>query len=372
MIDTIDQSHHAAIARRIGSAHRLVAIDRPGDPVVIMARISEVAGVLRTVGKWPFVKRVWHEIDDDGVFNIAAAVAFYWLLALFPFLIFLLTLTPLLPPEAQQNTRETVSEYVYANLPQRSADTVMQTINEVLTQPRGGLLSIGLLTTLWAASNGMNATMTALDTCYDVVRRRNFLVQRGVAILMTAAFVLMSLLVVLLIPVTSIVLTYVGSQVPEFAGGTYRLLIDLARYTLGLFVLILLVSTIYQFGASVRRRWVLITPGAVFTVIVIAALSAGFRYYITNLGGESSYTKTYGALGGVAIMLLLFYLYAVVFLIGAEINSEIDFAVLGVRDAQGEMLTDPLPDLHITDRRAAELRAFAAKLSRLRERPRQS
>src|SRR5687768_1653629 len=110
-----------------------------------MAKLREVAAVMRRVGAWSFTKRVVREVLDDRVFNLAAAVAFYWLLAIFPFLIFVLTLSPMLPASTQQVLMEQLTEWVYASLAPSSAETVLENVETVLKEPRGGLLSLGLL-----------------------------------------------------------------------------------------------------------------------------------------------------------------------------------------------------------------------------------
>jgi membrane protein len=323
-----------------------------------MARLGEVSYVLKKMGPFTFVRRIVKEISDDGLLNMAAAVAFYWLLALFPFIIFLMALTPMLPLEVRDLTLDKLRVWTSSNLPQQAAEPVLRTVEEVIKVPRGGLFSLSLLFTLWAASNGMNATMGALDRCYDITKPRNYFLQRGVAIVITIAMVVILLLVIVLLPVTSLVLKLLDtrfiSYAPDWMGGPTRALIDVGRYFVGVSLVVLLVSSIYQFGVSIRRRWTLITPGAVFSVLGVMALAFMFNLYIQKFGA-ASYAKTYGALGGIIILQLLFYLYAVVFLIGAEINSEIDYAVLGAKNDEG---TDPLPHIHSKE----ELERFRKQL----------
>ncbi len=312
-----------------------------------MARLREVPYVLKKVGPIEFGRRVLREIGEDGVFNMAAAVAFYWLLALFPFVIFLMSIAPLIPGNAKNSTEASVSEWVNANLPPQATQPVMENVRTIFDRPPPGLLSIGLLATLWAASNGMNATMTALDRCYDVTKPRKFFHQRSIAIFMTIGMVIVMLLIIILIPVLSIVFRVLENpsfvaNVPDFAKGGPKFFLNIFRYSLGIALIIILISSIYQFGVSVRRRWRLITPGAIFAVFTVMLLAFAFNKYIALFGGKS-YAQTYGTLGGIIILLLMFYLYAVAFLIGAEINSEIDYEVLGSKNDEG---LDPLPRIH--------------------------
>lgn len=338
-----------------------------------MARLSELPLVMKRVGVWTFLKRIYHETIDDNVFTMSAAVAFYWLLALFPMLIFLLTLTPLLPTDMQQAAIERIKEWLAGTLPESSAQTILRNVEVVLQRPRGGLLSIGLIFTLWAASAGMNATMAALDMCYDLRKRRHFVVQRGVAVLLTIFCVIATLLVVLLVPVGSILVALVDdwltfddspAWLANIASPGKILLFNVVRYTIGVTVLIVMVSAIFQFGVSIRRRWTLVTPGAVFSVAAVIALMIGFNAYVQYFG-QASYDRTYGTLAGVMILLLMFYLISVAVLIGAEINSEIDFAMLGIHDQQADKAADPLPELH--PKRKEDLEHFGERLKHIRD-----
>ena len=324
-----------------------------------MARLSEIPYVLRTVGPFTFAKRIYIEIAEDGVFNMAAAVAYYWLLAIFPLVIFLASLATVLPKKPKEALEFRVTVWIYDNLTKEVADAVWVKFHDILKEPKIGLLSVGVLLTLWAASNGMNATMAALDRCYNVTKPRRFIHQRGISILITISGVLIALMLALLLPVTTILIKIAERSpeyVPEFARGGTKTGLDIARYSLGVTLVILLVSSIYHFGVSIRRRWTLITPGAVFAVFGVMAMGYAFNWYIAHFG-QASYNKTYGVLGGVVIVLLLFNFYAVIFLIGAEINSEIDFAVLEGQERTGE---DPLEDVHDN----GELENFKRQLRR--------
>jgi membrane protein len=325
-----------------------------------MARLREVSFVVQKIGLVGFLKKIVHEINDDAVMTMGAAVAFYWLLAIFPFILFLAAIPSLLPVETQVNIKQTVHDWATTSLNANLAATINDNVNYALSQPKGGLLGLGLALTLWAASNGMSATMAALDRCYDVNKPRNYFHQRGVAILLTVISVVILFTVTLLLPVATQALNVFQKHFTEYAptwmSGPLLPILNVLRYCVGVTLVVLLVSAIYQFGVSVRRRWTLITPGAVFCVLTIIVLASCFNLYLQKFG-EASYAKTYGALGGVIILLLMFYFYAVVFLIGAEINSEIDYEVLGSKNDEAQ---DPLPKLFLTE----DLEKFRRQLER--------
>jgi membrane protein len=345
-----------------------------------MARIQDVVPVFRKVGVLTFLRRLWQQIGEDNVMTWASALAYSWLFALFPFLLFLLTLIPYLPAAWKQDAKHQLAVAVY-QLPKQGADTVWRNvephIDRLLNARVGSISILSVLLTLWAASGGVNTTMAALDRCYDVEKARPFYKQRPLAVGVTLTEILLILVVLILIPVGTIatrwaeralaehftkhstVATNPASQ-PTIANSAaassetdraaqraqesevnkYLPLLlawQVFRYLLGVGMLLMAVAVIYYFGPNIRQRWRWITPGSIFCVVVWLLLGAIFRVYVDKYG---KYDQTYGTVGGVAILLLFFYLDAVVLLIGAEINSEIDYIALnlptGSRDFTGE------------------------------------
>jgi membrane protein len=155
---------------------------------------------------------------------------------------------------------------------------------------------------------------------------------------MTIVIVVLILCVVILIPVGTLVKNWViEAKIPYIEDGwLVILLFDLVRWALALLFMVSVLMVLYHFGPSVKHHFRWLTPGAVFTIVTWIVLGFVFRFYVDKYG---KYDKTYGSVAGVAILLLVFYIDAVVLLIGAEINSEIDFEVLkikrGTRDFMG-------------------------------------
>src|SRR4051812_19547185 len=153
-----------------------------------MARLSDVPSVLKQVGVVTFAKRVWQQVNEDNVFTWGAALAYSWMFAAFPFLVFLLSLVPLLPQRFKDGVEPQVSEVIDRVLTGDAAVAIKNQVHGVLHTPRtGGFLSFGLLLTMWAASGGMAMTMTALDKAYDIEKGRPYFKQRLVAIGLTIA-----------------------------------------------------------------------------------------------------------------------------------------------------------------------------------------
>ncbi|CAN5466829.1 YihY/virulence factor BrkB family protein [soil metagenome] len=315
-----------------------------------MARLKHMSLVLKRTGLLAFSKKVWFEVGNDNLFMLASSLAYAWLFAIFPFLIFLLSLLPYLPENLKEKAEWQVQHALSDNLPKK-ADVILDNIKSFMNQPKSSLLSVGLVITIWAASGGMSMTMAALDTAYDVENRRPFYKQKSVAILLTIVVATLILVVLALLPLGTIAANFAqayGTGWFEKWGWDIRLLSPILigwhiiRFSLSFLLLFLVLAILYHYGTAARTRFHLLSPGAVFCVVVWLLLGAVFRFYVDKFG---KYEKTYGTVGGVAILLLFFYIDALVLLTGAEINSEIDNEVEAARlEDVHQNVTDATPN----------------------------
>jgi membrane protein len=284
-----------------------------------MARMREFVPAVRALGIKKFVTILITEISKDQLTTQAAAVAYAWLFAVFPFLLFLLTLFAYIPEKQKINAHDYIAASVSHLLAHDAAQTIVTNLNQVLDQPRSGLLSVGLAVTLWIASGGMSMTMTALDAAFDAKKTFPFYVQRPIAMLLTVIVTVLIVIVLLLLPV--------GTAIENFLASTRHIpakvlwWLTFARYGLAILLMLSILCLLYTFGTRVRHGLVFFSPGAIFTLLVWVVLGESFRFYVDKFG---RYQKTYGAIGGVTILLLFFYLDALVLLIGAEINNLIE------------------------------------------------
>jgi membrane protein len=291
-----------------------------------MAQLKEAKQVIQALGMKEFCWRVWQQVGEDDVFTWAASLAYSWIFAIFPFLIFLLTLVPLMPHGARAEVGSDIHQSLKV-LSKNAAAPIEAQTDLMLNQPRSGWLSIGFLITIWAASGGMSMTMSALDRCYDIKVGRAYLKHRIVAILLTIVAAALVIVVMVLLPVASGIIGWLDAH--ERILGPILLLLNLFRFGFAIVLMLALLALVYHWGPSINLKFHFFTPGGIFSVAVWMILAFAFRFYI-NRFGEASYNKTYGAVAGVAILLLFFYIDASVLLIGAEINSEVDFAILGL------------------------------------------
>jgi membrane protein len=315
-----------------------------------MARMKDLAPVFRRIGFVGLCKRVWQQCHEDGVFPWASALAYSWLFAIFPFFLFLLSLVPYMPKEGKIWIDENLAGVFEKALPRDAYKTIWENylkvhIDTLLNSKPTGFLTMGLVLAVWGASGGIAMTCNALDKCYDVDRPRPFYRVRSLAIMLTVIEAVLILAVVILLPIATTLKRWTANilsnmehplHVPYWAFWVF----DISRYVLALACMFSALALLYYFGPRVRQRFRIFSPGAVFSVVVWLLLGSLFRIYVNHFA-NGKYEQTYGPVGGVVILLLFFYLDAVVLLIGAEINSEIDYVALNLKPGDSDFRGTP-------------------------------
>jgi membrane protein len=275
--------------------------------------------------------RVYKEMIEDGVLGYAAQLSYYFLLALFPALLFLTSLLGYFAGEDSE-LRTGLFRYLSAVLPGDASQLVAKTVNDVTQGSGGGKLSFGILATLWAASSGMTAISEALNAAYDLKEKRPWWKVRLVAIGLTLA---LSFLIV-----SALVLVLYGHNLADTVainfglGDEFALAWKIVQWPIVLAFVLLSFALIYYFAPDARRQdWKWLTPGSLVGVSLWLLASFAFKSYLYYF---NSYNKTYGSLVGVIILMLWFYLTGAAILVGGEINSEIEDAMAerGAPDAK--------------------------------------
>ncbi|WP_375263022.1 YihY/virulence factor BrkB family protein [Palleronia sp.] len=260
-----------------------------------------------------FLLELYAAINDDNVFNGAAALAFYLTLAIFPGFIFVMSVLPYLPIE---DVDREIMSVVGRALPPASAELLESVVNEVMEQQRGGLLSFGLIATLWVASSGMYAIMQQLNITYDVKEARSFIRGRATAIVLSLVFGALVIVAFSLVVMGDLVRTGIAEQFGNT--GTMGLGFTVFRWVVVGGTLLLGHAFFYKFGPNVEQRFRFITPGSVFGSILLVLASLAFSFYIQDFG---NYDATYGSIGAVIILMLWLYIAGFVILVGSEINA---------------------------------------------------
>jgi membrane protein len=259
------------------------------------------------------MSKTWRAINTDDVYGAAAQLAYYFLLALFPMLIFLTSLVGFLP-EAQQ----TIFNAVGRVFPSQTMQIVTETMQDIVTNRSGKLLSFGILGTVWAASGGVAALMGTLNLAYQVKEWRSFWKVRLIAIgltVMLSFMIIGGIVLLIFVDKFSVWMAALLGLRQSFA-----LLWAVAEYLLGLFLLLIGIELIYYFAPNIKLRWRLVTPGGLFALVALIVSSHIFSLYLRY---APSYSVTYGSLGAVIVLMLWLYLMGMTLLVGGEINSVI-------------------------------------------------
>ena len=261
--------------------------------------------------KGGFLKELILRIKNVDVSGLGAELSYFFLLSMFPLLIFLFTLLPYMNLDQAE-----VMLFIRDYAPAEVAKMIEDILSTVLANKNGGLLSVGILATLWSASKGMNALTKALNRSYFKEDSRSFVVQRGMSIVFTIMLVVV-VIVALGLPVFgeqigSVVFSYLG-----FENG-FTTLWNQLRFLLPPVLIAVVFTLIYWLVPDVKQQFKTSLPGALFATVGWIITTLGFSFYVSNFG---SYSNTYGSIGTIIILMLWLYLSAIIFMIGGQINA---------------------------------------------------
>jgi membrane protein len=280
------------------------------------------------LGVGELARRVWAEFSEDEISDRAAALAYYFLFALFPALLFLTALLGLLPIP---NLMDRLMAYISQAMPGDAASIIQKTLTEIVAGANSGLLSIGVLGALWAGSNGMSSIMSALNAAYDVKETRPWWKTKLLALGLTfgfSVFILSALVLLMFGPkIGETVASWVG------LGDVFMRVWNIVSIPIVMVLVAIGIGLVYYLAPAVEQRWRWVTPGSVVALVLWLAASFALRFYVTNF---ANYNATYGSIGGVILLMLWLYLSGMAILLGAEVNAEIEQAAArrGAPDAK--------------------------------------
>lgn len=271
---------------------------------------------------------VVNEVQRDDLFTRANSVAFSFFLSLFPSLLTIFTLLPFaldvlvvwFPSLATFN--DVLYEEIKRVMPGQAGDILYGFVQEITTSPKLGLLSFGFLLALYFSSNGMLAMMQAFEKSYvKTFKRRNFLRKRLIAAGLT--------LLVGLFIVASTTLVILGdsilgwlTEMTNLTGAT-TVMIDVLRWLIMLILYYAVIGTIYRYGAATIKRFSYFSPGVTLATVLSLATSVAFSFYVDGFNRYDTYTKFYGSIATIIIVMLWLQLNALILIIGFELNAAI-------------------------------------------------
>ena len=268
---------------------------------------------------WEILRRTFREaFFKDNCLGMAAQLSYYFFFALFPALLVLIAIASYFPVE---RLIDDLIATMGGIAPSEVLIIVTDQLRKISEGEQGGLLTIGMLTALWSSSAAMTAISDTLNRAYGVEETRPWWRVRLQAIALTvglSVFILISGALVLIGPSLAEGLANRLNLGPVFEW-SWKIL----QWPVIFMLVTAAVTIVYYFAPDVRQEWVWLTPGSILTTVVWLAASLGFKFYIASL---ASYTETYGAIGGVMVLMLWFYLSGLILLFGAELNAEIEHA----------------------------------------------
>lgn len=268
-----------------------------------------------------FFQQLYKGFNDDAVDDVAASVTFYCVLSLFPGMVFLVAVLSRL---VSWETIDAVVAQVARFAPGEVSQIVSERLRTLKAMPAQGLLTVGFLGALLSASAGVGSLVPALNRAYDVVETRGVVRRRLIAVAATLGIGLVAIL--------ASVVALVVPAVARFVGGPLGAALDWLRLPIAGALMMTVWALLYTFLPNVRPRFQIVTPGSTAGVLLWIGASWGFTQYVRRFG---SYEATYGALGGVIVLLLWMWVSAMALLLGAEINR-----ILMPRTARGSLDRD--------------------------------
>jgi membrane protein len=286
----------------------------------------------KEVSIYKILENLLVNVSSDDILQKASSVSFSFTLAVFPALIFLFTLLPYIPiadlPYVEgKDFRESLQELTgdLAMLKQ-----VNRTIEDLVSNPRGDLLSFSVLLSLFLSTNGMMELSQTFNKIYKTIEKRSYWYTRLIATLLTVVLALVLFTAILLLIFGNLTLNYLVDNGLLNQNFLYYSLYALKF--LVLFVMFLIaISVIYYFAPALHNRWKFISFGSVFATLLSLLVSYLFSYYITSFG---TYNKIYGSIGAMIALMVWIYMISVILLVGYEVNASIDQAAAQCENEQ--------------------------------------
>lgn len=281
---------------------------------------------LYTVGLFFF-----KELAKESLVNKASSLAYNFLLAVFPGIIFLFTLIPYIPISDFQDQLLSLVEMV---LPQNAYLAVQSTLEDIIKNQNGKLLSFGFIFAVFFATNGVHSLMLAFNKSSLIVENRTWLKQRWVAIKLSFILIFALILSLSIITFSEYFFGILRREIGLLNPGFWIFLIEVARWIILTGLYLTTISILYRYGPATPKKWNFFSPGAWLATILAILTFWGFAYYINNFG---TYNKLYGSIGTLIVMMIWMYINSLIILVGFELNASIELSKRSIK------IVKPLP-----------------------------
>tara|TARA_B100000579_G_C22663550_1_gene772127 strand:+ start:16 stop:939 length:924 start_codon:yes stop_codon:yes gene_type:complete len=262
------------------------------------------------------------KLREDEIFERSLAVAFSFTIASFPLIIFLFTLLPYINAWVPEIDSEKILIFLQNIMPENMFSITKNTILDLVETKRGGLLSFGVISSIFLSSNGFNTLIKTFNSCHRIRENRSFYETRLIAMLLTFIF--------FIVTIVAIVLSTLGDFIINIIL-EYNVFKDVEYYTINIYKLIslfisfyLLITSIFYFAPVKHNKWTFISSGSIISTIGCVIISLAFSYYIINF---PTYNKLYGSIGILIAYMGWVYVISSIILVGFEWNTSIDIAI---------------------------------------------
>lgn len=269
------------------------------------------------------------EIQKEGLVMRSSSVTFFFILSIFPGLIFLFTLIPYLPVKNVHTQLLLTIKDIINN--REAYQMIRSTINDIAEIQHQGLMSFGFVFSIFSAMSGVKALLNSFDKAYEhAYIKRNVIQHNWTALKLTFMIAILLL--------GSLILIIAEKSVFEWIYGVFDIrsewikwLFDLLRYVIILALFFFTISSIYFYGPAVKERFRFISAGSTFATLLFIITSLLFSYFVNNFG---TYNKVYGSIGSIIVIMLWMYFNCMVLILGYEINAGI--TILKLKDKTAE------------------------------------
>lgn len=263
------------------------------------------------------VLKLFYKGLRDGILTMrASSIAFNFFLAIFPTILFFFSIIPFIPIK---NFDILLMDSLKNFMPQYAYATIRSTVEDIVSRPQGGVLSIGFFMTLYFATNGINSIIEAFNQTSHAIETRSWFKQRLIAILLLLIISFLTIFSIVLISLNMFVMNWLV-QLGLLQGSFIYYLILFGKYIILLALVYFTYSFIYYLGPAKKQAFRFFSYGSTIATILVAMSTVGFNFYINNF---SKYNALYGSIGTLIIVLMWIYLLALVTLLGFEINVSI-------------------------------------------------
>lgn len=265
------------------------------------------------------------EIGKDSLINKASSLAYNFMLALFPAIIFLFTLIPFIPKRI--GFQDQLMDFIVLILPADAYRAFDTTLNEIVNQQNGGLLSFGFILSLFFATNGVHSLMMAFNKSSLIIETRSWVRQRIIAIVLTVTIAFSVIVCIIAMAIGEVALNYINNEL-GIKGNFMVYLIQLTRWSLLGVLYFVTISILYRYGPAHAKKWRFFSAGSWLATILAFITIWGFSFYINNF---SSYNKVYGSISVLIVLMIWLYLNSLILLIGFELNASVDLSKRSVK-----------------------------------------